>query len=214
MTEDENTIGPYPLAWPVGRPRARVREAATFKTAAGSTAAYGAAYGYRRLTIAEGRDRVLDELDRFKALDVVISSNYTMDRREPTDPGAAVYFRLPNGAGAGAGLHCFACDKWHRLADNLAAIAAHIEALRGQLRWGVGDVAAAFAGYKALTAVGAHRPWWELLGVSNGATVDQIKARFRLLATQHHPDRGGNPHQMAEISAAYTEAMRERGASP
>ncbi len=209
MSYGEDEIGPYPLAWPVGRPRAAVRERAKF----GRARAGGLAP--RLLTVPEGRDRVLDELERFKARDVIISSNFSgMSRAEPKDPGVAVYFRLPNGAGAGGGLHCFACDKWDRLADNLAAVAAHVEALRGQLRWGVGDVAAAFAGYKALPAMGAVRPWWELLAVSKDATTEQIKARFKLLASQHHPDRGGNPHQMAELSAAYTEAMRDRGASP
>ena len=201
MTSDDDEIGPYPLAWPVGRPRTKVRQRSMFNSSG------------NRLTVAQGRDRVLDELERLKGRDVVISSDYSgLSRAEPKDPGAAVYFRLANGQGNG--LHCLAVDKWDRLADNLAAIAAHVEAVRGQLRWGVGDIAQAFAGFRALSAVGAVRPWWELLGISPQATAEQIKARFRNLATLHHPDRGGNTNQMAEISAAYQEAMRARGAAP
>ena len=43
-----------------------------------------------------------------------------------------------------------ACDRWLRVEDNIAAVAAHIGALRGIDRWGVGSVRQAFAGYKRL----------------------------------------------------------------
>jgi DnaJ family protein A protein 2 len=43
---------------------------------------------------------------------------------------------------------------------------------------------------------------FEILGVSRRATPDEIEAAWRRLASKHHPDRGGDVHQMARINAA------------
>lgn len=40
-----------------------------------------------------------------------------------------------------------------------------------------------------------------------------IKARFRELASKHHPDVGGDHGRMAEISAARDRALQEIGAA-
>ena len=37
-------------------------------------------------------------------------------------------------------------------------------------------------------------------------TLDDLRAAYRTLALQHHPDRGGNTKTMQAINAAYTEA--------
>jgi len=65
------------------------------------------------------------------------------DRSQPADTGVAVYFDLK---GRQVSL---ACDKWNRVEDNVWAIAKHVEALRGQERWGVGSIEQAFRGYMA-----------------------------------------------------------------
>ena len=39
-------------------------------------------------------------------------------------------------------------------------------------------------------------------------TVESIKARFRELAMQHHPDRGGETRTMQDINAAYHAALK------
>ena len=78
-----------------------------------------------------------------------------------------------------------ACDRWLRVEDNIAAVAAHIGALRGIDRWGVGSVAQAFAGYKRLTAT----PWWEVLGIDRQASAVAVKRAYKELAKLHHLDR-------------------------
>lgn len=196
----------YPLAWPVGRertPRYRITRA-RFGTGVGVTR--------RALTVYAGIARLVPELERLGAKNIVVSTNVETrksdglprsDRAEPADRGVAVYFSMKGEP------HCLACDRWDRVADNLAAIAAHVEAIRGQLRWGVGDVRAAFAGFKALPAADAIKPWWQVLGFREAPTsADVLKAKFRELATLHHPDRGGNGNQMAEINAAYEAGLR------
>jgi len=42
-----------------------------------------------------------------------------------------------------------------------------------------------------------------VLGLPPNATPQQIKRRYRTLAKQYHPDRGGNQRQMQRIIAAY-----------
>lgn len=41
------------------------------------------------------------------------------------------------------------------------------------------------------------------LGVARNATQDEIKRAFRKLASQHHPDKGGDTQKFQEIQAAY-----------
>lgn len=193
---DEDGPQAYPLQWPIGRPRTEPgrRQMAPFRHRGGL------------VPIAEGVRRLLAEVRRFHATDVVISTNVrptlsgTPRQETPTggDPGVAVYFRLKDQP------HAMSCDKWSRVADNLAALAAHIEAIRGQLRWGAADVAQVFAGFKALPAMGEVRPWWQVMGFKSdrGITLEGLEAKFAELAHLHHPDRGGNANQMAEITAA------------
>jgi hypothetical protein len=42
-----------------------------------------------------------------------------------------------------------------------------------------------------------------VLGVRPGASMDQVRSRYRELALVHHPDRGGDPNQMRRILRAY-----------
>jgi len=41
------------------------------------------------------------------------------------------------------------------------------------------------------------------LGVARTASADEIKRAFRKLASQHHPDKGGDTKKFQEIQAAY-----------
>lgn len=41
------------------------------------------------------------------------------------------------------------------------------------------------------------------LGVDRVAAMDEIKAAYRALAREHHPDRGGDHEAMAQLTVAY-----------
>lgn len=48
-----------------------------------------------------------------------------------------------------------------------------------------------------------------VLGLPPDATRQQIKRRYRELAKQHHPDRGGDEREMQRIIAAYHLLMKD-----
>jgi hypothetical protein len=191
----------YPLSWPSGWPRARSRSTAQFGTMLRTG-------GRKALNAGEAMDRLERELDAMGARNTVLSSNIELtlrgeprsDRREPSDSGAAVYFELKGKTIA------LACDKWDRVADNIAAIAKHIEALRGQDRWGVGTLDRAFSGYEALPA---PEQWFNVLGCSSKATRAQVEERFRKAAMLAHPDRGGSVAEMARVNGAHEAAKAD-----
>jgi len=189
----------YPLEWPIGWARARSH----------SHSKFGA--GQRGAHLGTARKFLEAELERLGATDVKISTNirpaggaaqFPQEAREPGDHGAAVYFRIKNEQRA------LACDKWLRVADNLHALALHIEAIRGQLRWGVGSVEQAFGGYKALPAMGARKLWYEVLALPHTANKAEIERKRLELLGRLHPDKpGGDAELAAEINAAYREAL-------
>lgn len=182
----------FPLAWPLGRPRARRTESARFKTSLGAAI-----------------NNVRYEVELLGGQCLVISSNLPL-RRDGLpmsrgsyigDVAVAVYFHLKKKP------MCFACDRWDRIDDNMQAIAKTIEALRGIERWGSGQmVEQAFTGFLALPA--PEQPW-QTLGLSTSRpTLDQIDEAHRRLASLHHPDRGGDQHHMARINSARDELYR------
>ena len=134
---------PYPLAWPTGWPRTRAgdRERSRFRNARAVD---------DQLSMSDATSRLIRECRLLGAANVIVSTNVAVRRdglpyarqRTPADPGAAVYFKLDS---VPEGL-VLACDRWLRVEDNIAAVAAHIGALRGIDRWGVGSVRQALVG--------------------------------------------------------------------
>jgi hypothetical protein len=198
------TIAAHPLQWPTGwkRTHGAAKRSASFTR-------------YRKqLSIADGVARVQQELERLGVSreDTVISTNVETrldglprsDRAEPADAGAAVYWRN------GSSTKVMAIDQYNRVADNLAAIAATLEAMRAiERHGGAAILERAFAGFAALPAPkGSH--WAEMLDIPATSTREQVKSAYRALASRYHPDKPGGSHErMAELNAAQDAALRE-----
>ncbi|MDO4714186.1 MAG: DnaJ domain-containing protein [bacterium] len=45
--------------------------------------------------------------------------------------------------------------------------------------------------------------YYDILGVSEDASADEIKKVFRKAAVKHHPDRGGSKEKFQEVNEAY-----------
>ena len=200
----------YPLAWPAGWRRTvpHRKRPAPF----GKTVANGTYRGRADLTIADGIGRLLEELRRLGAVpgSVVISTNVPTrndglpysNSREPDDTGVAVYFQLKGSD------RVLACDAFTKVAGNLAAVAAHVEAIRAVERYGVGSLEQAFAGYTALPPEPSV-DWWAVLSLPRDASLEAIEAAWRRLALAAHPDRPGGSHDaMARINAARDAAIK------
>ncbi len=195
-------IEAYPLCWPEHRPRTQPynRETARFDT-----------------SFARARGNIVRQVkllvaNPFREPDTIISTNLPLRRdglpmaafKKIDDVGVAVYFTYKGEQ------RCFACDRWNAIADNMQAISKTIEALRGIARWGTGDMlAAAFTGFTALPAPGRSE-WFQTLGVTPTASLDECRAAYRRAAGEAHPDRGGSHERMAKINAAWATAQEKR----
>jgi hypothetical protein len=209
----------YPLCWPANWKRTTKRARARFST---SQMQYGADghSSYRRakiLTVADSLRRVQLELQRMgvREGDFIISTNIEVrldglpysNRSEPSDPGAAIYWMQKGKA------QCMAIDQYDRVADNLAAISATLNYLRGIERHGGGSILErAFIGFAALPAPAPARPWREVFGFEEDAfpSLKEIDAKFRELASGLHPDKPDGTHDgMSELNAARDAAKRD-----
>lgn len=123
-----------------------------------------------------------------------------------SDPGVAVYWYEARAKAQ----RVMACDRWLRVRDNIHAIALSIGALRGIGRWGATDIVdRAFVGFAALPPAGDD--WWSVLGFAPASRppLDAVKDRYRELALEAHPDRGGDPHAMVRLNQAMAAAERD-----
>lgn len=212
------TISAYPLQWPDGwkrTPRERRREAKFGRARRSTGTGWSSA---RPLSITEAVDRVLAELQRMAVdrQDVVISTNVRTrldglprsGERQPDDPGAAVYWR----DGFNSSPRVMAIDQYDRVEDNLAAIAATLDAMRAiERHGGAAILERAFTGFTALPAPGAVRTWREVLDITGRPDAEALKMAYRLAASKAHPDKGGTNERMAEVNAAYEQARKELG---
>ncbi|HEY1900743.1 MAG TPA: J domain-containing protein [Steroidobacteraceae bacterium] len=194
-------INAFPLAWPAGWKRMSYgRKSGSFGKKTSS--------GFKRLNPGDSAMRVLEELGKLgvERHDIVISTNLKLRMdglpkdESVMDPGVAVYWLTKKGQ-----RRSMAIDAYHSVADNLAAIAATLEALRAIERHGGAEILdRAFTGFTALPSV---EQWWQVLGVKQDASRGEIQEAYRKLATEHHPDRGGGDAAMARINVARDDGL-------
>jgi hypothetical protein len=102
-----------------------------------------------------------------------------------------------------------AIDRYDRVADNLGAIAATLEALRAIERHGGALILdRAFTGF---TALPPPRDWRAVFGFGRDqvVTIDEVKAKWRQLSAAAHPDReGGSEQKQTELNLAWEQARR------
>lgn len=209
------TVQAYPLHWPDGWPRSKVRKTGHFgksETKPGQTWKSKA-----DITMADAMKRVKVEIERLGVNavdDMIVSTNLKLnlsglprgDQGEPSDSGVAVYFQKKNGP-----MRVIAIDAYYRVRDNLAAIAATLEAMRAIERHGGAQILErAFSGFAAIAPPDWKKPWREVFGVKPDWRGD-IAALYREKARNRHPDAGGSDTLMAELNVAYEEAKRELG---
>lgn len=194
------SVTAYPLCWPETMPRHKAREKGQFRTTLN-----GAMNNVETSLRAFARD------SRKAISNLVMSSNVTLGRSNPDDPGVALWFTWD-------GLQvCIPVDRYLTVEANLQAIHHIIEARRVELRHGtLALVRATFTGFAALPAPGAKRDWRDVLDLNEDerSRVNRpiIEGRYRKLAAERHPDRASGSHEkMAELNRARDEALKEIG---
>jgi hypothetical protein len=208
----------FPLSWPDGwkrtEPVSRINAQFGRTTSEYSAQQQRTIYaGKKQLSVADAVRRLLGELRRMSIPDwnVIVSTNVPLrldgmprSDKEPADPGAAVYWKKDDKQV----MRCMAIDRYTRVADNLAAIAATLEAMRAIERHGGGAILErAFLGFAALPEK-ASQPWREVLGIEGAASLDLVESRFRALVKVHHPDQRGEKER-----SKFEEIVRAREAA-
>ena len=196
----------FPLSWPEGWKRCASRKLGHFKV------------NRQWISVFDATRRVLEEFRHMgiSANDLIISTNVPLrldgmprSDKEPSDPGVAIYWSTKK-----RGMRCIATDRYRHVADNIAALAATLEAMRAIERHGGAEILErAFLGFAALPEK-ASQPWREVLGISTtaAATWPLVEERFRVLAQVHHPDKGGDRDKFEQIVQARDAAKLELSA--
>lgn len=213
------TISAYPLQWPVGWNRIPEE----MRTRARFSKKDHRGWGGKSLSVSDALDRVMTVLERMGVdshNDVVINSDLMLrldgfprsGQAEPEDPGICVYWLEASGE-----RRCMAIDRYDRVADNIAACAATLEAMRAIERHGGAEILnRAFTGFTALPDL-SEEPWWSVLGYSSAddALDNDFEAGAKVTMQHLHPDKGGDDWAFNRVVRARKEgriALRERGA--
>lgn len=139
-------------------------------------------------------------------LDTRRDGRFYASAKRPDDPGVAVYFDYAGRQ------HCFACDQWDRLQDNVQGIRKTIEALRGIARWGSGDMMErAFTGFTALPGPDAGERWPDVFVVAPDAPAADVVSAYQKARKRAHPDNGGSNEAFQRVQDAWEQFRQERG---
>ena len=187
----------YPLAWPSHKPRTpwQRRKTGQFQS------------GAKLITRTAAIKKLEAEVSRLGGANMLLSSDMILradglphlGKGEPDDPGVCVYFSMKGQP------YAMACDTYDKIAQNIAAVANHIEATRRIERYGV---ASASESLQVFAALPPPKSCWEILGVKPDATEADIRAAWRAQIGDQHPDRGGTHAGASEVNAARDEALR------
>lgn len=212
------SIPAYPLAWPDGWKRTPDHHRETARFGHKTTKGTNTYKTHAQLTIAQGVDRVRAELARMGVADddMVISTNLVLrldglprsGQAEPKDPGVAVYWQRRHERQAPP--KCMAIDQYDRVADNLAAIAATLEAMRAIERHGGAAILdRAFKGFVAIESPDAD--WARVFNIKPESTETEVRDRYRYLRSLHHPDNGGDAEKFDQVQKAWAAYCRANG---
>lgn len=198
----------YPLRWPHDWERTAPdqRSRATFGKWSST--------GMKPLTVSaavERIDAVVDLMDDLMGFEVCTDLPPQRGRsalaQEPEDTGAVAYWETWDGEP-----RCIAIDQYDRVADNLAAIAATLNAIRSVERHGGVEVMKrVFTGFAALPRTDGAKPWYEVFGCRSDEGTEKVQALYRKFRSQHHPDRGGDSARFAELQEAWDNFRAVRG---
>lgn len=195
-----NNKNAFPLDWPQGWPKTEPRKR--------KDARYTVTFDRAQRDLWQALIR-LDHKNRNLA---IVSTNIPVRQdgmhyaswKNPDDPGVAVYF-VRNGKN-----HVIACDHWRHIKDNMRAVGLTIEALRALERTGAsGILDRAYSGFEQLPDYSGEQDWRQILGLPGNPGVLDVQRKFKKLAQQHHPDKGGDPEYFKKISAARDKALEE-----
>lgn len=194
-------IEAYPLTWPMGYDRTEPskRKASQFRMTAGKA--------------IDTLRREVTKITDYKKHDLIISTNIPVKKdgyfyaneadRKIDEPGVAIYFQYKGKQVA------LCCDQYLTPKENILALGKTINALRAIDRYGVSDfLNRTFTGFKELPQT-VEISCWQILGIEPTRDADIIKDVYRKKAMELHPDKGGDSHEFARLSAAYDLAMKK-----
>lgn len=141
------------------------------------------------------------ELERFGAIDVVLTHNDNRRGNRLQDPAAALYFKL------GGRDISICCDLYFDVQDNIRAIGKIVEAMRTIERYGGQHLSQkSFTGFVALPP---PPDIWKTLGISKGvgeALSQKMRREFVMDAFRERTKEG---HERGDDMAALVEARNE-----
>lgn len=211
-------VSAFPLQWPAGwkRTEPSFRSYGQFGVLKKQYSANHSWSSKEKITVAAAVVRLREEMVRMgvREDDMVISTNLRLrldglprsDQAQPSDPGAAIYCTDPWSRSP----RCMAIDNYTKVEQNIAALAATIEAMRAIERHGGAIVIErAFTGFAALPAPSGSADWQVVLELTDLVLPerDDIEKAYRRQAAKHHPDRGGDDARMAAINKAREQAL-------
>lgn len=216
----KNALSAYPLCWPVGWKRTdpEDRTRGRFNKSETVSSKYNPGLSYtnkKSLSISDANKRVLKSLEAItgSSNDILVSSNIPVRKdglprsvySKPDDPGVAVYWGVST-----TDCKVMAVDRYDRVADNIAAIAATLDSMRTIERHGGAVILErAFTGFAALPTpenAGGWR-WQDILQVGANYTLAECELNYKKLRSAAH--REGNTELYMQLNRAIDQARNE-----